>query len=166
MTEADVFENLIRRNRDDGDEYGTSWMPRQNDEHPNPLVGVIAGYDQGTTRAGDAVWIAKVRDRGGQVWSVWLFGTVLHGEFMKKRPEPGEPIVLSYVGMSQNPKPGQNPAALYRLTLNRELALPPIAPQLPPGNGANGDSSVTADQEVVEDAEVVEPGRNDDDIPF
>jgi hypothetical protein len=177
-----TWEELEQLN--ESDDYGTSWTPTKDPEHPNPLAGTVRGYERASMEFenGFRPWICKVEDRAGVLWSLWLFGKVLIDEFTTKQPEVGERIVVRYVGPSPNPKPGRQPAQLYRLTVDRELSLATFlqAPGLTRGDeddeedddGAGKTANIPKAPkapedgvEVVPDADVVEePG--DDDIPF
>lgn len=163
------WDDLERLN--ESDDYGTSWTPTKDTAHPNPLAGVVRGYEQSTTEFENGLkpWICKVEDRAGKLWSVWLFGKVLVDEFTVKRPEPGERIVLRYIGLSDNPKPGRRAANLYRLTVDRELSLAAFLPaQLTAGDDTDDDRGFKAAEPVepITDAEVVEGEDGFDDIPF
>lgn len=168
------WDDLLEEN--ENEDYGTSWTPTKSPDQPRTLVGTVKDYERANlemevgevredgTRRRERPWICKVLDRDGQLWSVWLLGQVLRDEFARKQPEPGDRIVLRYVGKSKNPSPGRQPAQIYRLTTDRAGALPAFlgAPQLAPAD-ANG----APQEEAVEDAEVVETAVGaEDDIPF
>lgn len=56
-----------------------------------------------------------VVDEDGIPRALHAFTAVLYAEVLRKRPMPGDQVEVTYLGLSANSKPGQNPAKRYRV---------------------------------------------------
>lgn len=156
------------------------------EEHPDTFVAV----DPGDALTGELVSVKRawsdartnngrnpergnyplltVRNDQGELIKFHAFSTVAENEVLQARALPGERVRITYLGVSQNAKKGQNPAKLFSFEVSgrsaavaatsvyESLSNPPRVTQ--PAAPATPTPSAT-DFEPTQDA-------LDDDIPF
>jgi hypothetical protein len=82
----------------------TSWRPvDQGDE----VSGHFVRLDEGFAKDGAACPIAVLRTDDGEV-GVWLWHTVLRQGFARLRPQPGEAVLVRYLGKRTSESSGRN----------------------------------------------------------
>jgi len=54
------------------------------------ILGIFLGIDSAPTLRGELFTVARIRDEGGKIISVWMFWVVLISEFARVDPQPGE----------------------------------------------------------------------------
>jgi hypothetical protein len=95
-----------------------SWIPTAEGDS---IVGEFVRLDEGPTVRGQAhIMVIKTED--GLERSVWLLHTVLRNELARQRPQPGELVLIKYVGKKENTA-GQHYGA-YRVVVDREQRVP------------------------------------------
>lgn len=159
VTGQDDFRNEL--DNFDG-EYPESWIPKPGDM----LVGKLARYSSGHTSYGEQL-IAVIEDDETQTpRSVWLMHTVLHGEFKKLRPKPGERVGIKRL---QDSEKGY---ARYVVRVDREEPVPDFQAFEPPGSTIEDQKEEVEEEEAsfagIKNDKLPEPpgGITDDDIPF
>jgi hypothetical protein len=175
------WEQLVEENERD---IGEAWTPAREPEQPQTLVGTVVGYQQVSLNSGygeGEPWVCTIEDRDGHLWAVWLFQTVLVGEFERWRPMPGERVVLRYKGLSDKAPAGRQPYHQFVLTVDRGgqglpgflTDRPEVGSDIPTDTAGLPAGRSQVDQELddrIADAQVVdEPEKEGDDgdpIPF
>lgn len=92
------MSNAILDKLRDEVEGGDPWMPHSDSSHPNPLVGELVAWTEGTTKDGTrACAVAQVLEEGtGKLWSVWTWHASLRAQLTGDKdnpvPEPDRPL--------------------------------------------------------------------------
>lgn len=86
--------------------YPESWIPKKKDEH---IAGEFVRLEIGNSNFGPAP-IAVLSDPSGKEWSLWLFHTALLNQFKQAAPQPGDKVVVLYLGEQKvkDKKPGHS----------------------------------------------------------
>ncbi len=152
-------------------EFGESWRPRDNPDHPNPLLGTISGYHVAKA-GGEDTPVCDLTDPDGKAWGVWLFGkdggygtdpdSGWFRRFRDENPQVGERVCLHDAGKAEL-KARDGTFNDYRLTVDRP-ALTTSFHELA-GVASGAQRTVAPDIPTnVPDAEVVTDDASD--VPF
>jgi hypothetical protein len=117
MTETSPELTTQERLREQADrEYPTAWIPEQPGDE---LVGVVRAVRPAVHTAYGPVPVVEVEQLGTRAgWSIWLTHTVLRREFIRRRPVPGETLLVRYLGRVQ-PETGGAAYESYRVVVDR-----------------------------------------------
>jgi hypothetical protein len=112
------WEAAAERLREQADRgYPEPWLPESDGEE---LLGtVVAIREAAPTKFGPCP-VVEIQGVGGQAFSVWLNHTVLRRAFERNNVQPGELVLIRYVGR-RTPEGGGNDYADYRLVVDRPI---------------------------------------------
>lgn len=65
------------------------------------IVGTIEGFDTGPSVFGKDIVIATLRLEDDEVVSLWLSATVLLSSFARLKPQVGERVTVTYLGLRE-----------------------------------------------------------------
>ena len=165
QTTSDVDARVARLRERAENEPPASWVPEADGEY---IAGKLVRYERGTTAFGDQI-IAILQAPDGTERAVWLLHAVLHNEFSRQRPRPGELVLIRYVGRRQAASGA--PYAAYRVEVDREdapldwdaVATPSVPPAPVPAPAAAPRATAPA---TPSPPPAGPPWPSDDDIPF
>lgn len=103
-----MSSNILEQLRDEV-ERGDSWVPNDNPEHPNPLVGEAVEWNTGTTKDKTRECeVLVVKEVDGKTWSVWTWHAGLRAQLtgdkdiflpVERRPvQAGYFVAIRYIG--------------------------------------------------------------------
>lgn len=147
-------------------DYGTSWIPHKEPDHPNPLLGTVEGYHPATVGdTGETVIVCDIVDRDGNRWGVWLYGkdggrgldpdSGWYRQFRTHQPRVGERVALRDDGLHDLANPGARGSQFRKVVLAVDRERPmELADYMAPAQ-IQARSDIPTDDDPV-DATVVE----------
>jgi hypothetical protein len=97
-------------------DYPQSWIWRRPGDE---LVGVVTAIRPSVHTAHGPRPVVELEELGtGTAWSLWLIHTVLRNEFARRRPVPGETVLVRYLGRVE-PDGGGAPYEDYKVVVDR-----------------------------------------------
>src|SRR5215471_6912954 len=110
----DNMRDRLRAAADRG--YPQAWIP---EEPGDEIAGVVTSVRPAAPTAYGSVPVVELEELGGPTpWSVWLVHAVLRREFVRQSPQPGEAILIRYLGKVQ-PEGGGAAYESYKLVVDR-----------------------------------------------
>lgn len=100
------------------DRYPNSWIPQdEGDTLEGTVVEVVRAYSDARAQNGDGWYPLLQVDTGDGILAFHAFSAVSYNRVMELQPLPGEQIRVTYQGVSQKSKPGQNPPKLFHISV-------------------------------------------------
>jgi hypothetical protein len=114
MSEQQTTSDRLREQADR--EYPSAWIPEQPGDE---IIGVVKAVRPAVHTAYGPVPVVEVEQLGTHAgWSIWLTHTVLRREFVRRRPVPGETLLVRYLGRVL-PETGGAAYESYRVVVDR-----------------------------------------------
>jgi hypothetical protein len=110
----DEAEQLMTQAQKDQQELTDtkSWNPEEGDI----LTGILVSGDKVPTKYGPAK-IMNIKDKDGDVWTVWCTPTMLLSQLDDKAPAKGKGVSVKYGGMREPKTVGGNRYKTYTLVV-------------------------------------------------
>lgn len=85
-----------------------AWRPKDNEDHPNPLMGTVVEVDVVEGTAYGSYPLLYILDENGEEWCWHVFGTVAQKRIGQLEPKVGDKIGAKYLGEEPSPNyPGK-----------------------------------------------------------